>query len=38
MSLEKTITINFSVDSRFLNELFGKKRKPGKARNQQKAF
>ena len=38
ISLEKTITINFSVDSTFSNELYGKKRKPRSARNKQKAF
>ena len=38
ISLEKTLRIKFSVDSRFSNEFYGKKRKPGNARNQQKAF
>ena len=36
--LQKTLRIKFFVDSRFSNELYGKKRKPGNARNQQKAF
>ena len=38
ISLEKTLRIKFSVDSRFSNEFYGKKRKPGNAGNQQKAF
>ena len=36
--LQKTLRIKFSVNSGFSNELFGKKRKPGNAGNQQKAF
>ena len=36
--LQKTLRIKFFVDSGFSNELYGKKRKPGNARNQQKAF
>ena len=38
ISLQKTLRIKFSVDSGFSNELYGKKRKPGNAGNQQKAF
>ena len=38
ISLEKTLRIKFSVDFRFSNELYGKKRKPGNAGNEQKAF
>ena len=34
----KTLRIKVSVDSGFSNELYGKKRKPGNTRNQQKAF
>ena len=36
--LQKALRIKFSVDSGFSNELYGKKRKPGNAGNQQKAF
>ena len=32
--LEKTLRIKFSLDSRLLKELYGKKRIPGNARNQ----
>ena len=38
ISLQKTLRIRFSVYSGFSNELYGKKRKYGNARNQQKAF
>ena len=34
----KTVRIKFSVDSAFWNMFYGKKRKPGNAGNQQKAF
>ena len=37
-SHHKTVKIKFSVDSGFSNMSYGKKRKPGSARNQQKAF
>ena len=36
--LQKTLRIKFSVDSGFSNEVYGKKRKPRNAGNQQKAF
>ena len=32
------VRITFSVDSAFSNMFYGKKRKPGNAGNQQKAF
>ena len=35
---KKHLRIKFSVDSRFSNELYGNKRKPWNAGNQQKAF
>ena len=38
VSLQKTLRIKVSVDSGFSNELYGKKRKPGNAGNQPKAF
>ena len=38
ISLEKTLRIKFSVDSEFSKKLYDKKRKPRKARYQQKAF
>ena len=38
ISLQKRVRIKFSVDSEFSNVLYGKKRKPGNAGNQQKAF
>ena len=38
ISLQKTLRIKFSVDSGFLNDLYGKKRKPGNTGNQQKVF
>ena len=38
ISHHKTVRIKFSVESGFSNELYGKKRKPGNAGNQQKAF
>ena len=38
ISRQKAVRIKFSVDSAFLNLLYGKKRKSGNARNQQKAF
>ena len=38
ISLQKTVKTKISVDSRFSNVLYGKKRKPGNAGNQQKAF
>ena len=38
ISLQKTLRVKFSMDSRFSTELYGKKRKPGDAGNQQKAF
>ena len=38
ISRHKIVRTKFSVDSGFLNELYGKKRKPGNAGNQQKAF
>ena len=38
ISLQKTLKIKFSVDSGFTHEIHGKKRKPGNAGNQQKAF
>ena len=36
--LQKALRIKISVYSAFSNELYGKKRKPGNAGNQQKAF
>ena len=36
--ISKSSRIKFSMDSAFLNMFYGKKRKPGNARNQQKAF
>ena len=38
ISLQKAVTMKRSVDSRFSNVFYGKKRKPGNAGNQQKAF
>ena len=38
MSRKKAVRIKFSVDSAFPNMLYRKKRKPGNAGNQQKAF
>ena len=38
ISPQDTVTIKFFVDSRFSNMLHGKKRNPGNAGNQQKAF
>ena len=38
ISLQKTVRMKFTVDSEFSNVFCGKKRKPGNARNQQKAF
>ena len=38
ISLQKALRQTFSVDSRFSNELHGKKRKPGNVGNQRKAF
>ena len=38
ISLQKTVTMKLSVDSRFSNVFYDKKRKPGNAGNQQKAF
>ena len=38
ISRQKVVRIKFSVDSVFSNMLYGKKRKPGNAANQQKAF
>ena len=38
ISRKKAVRIKFSVDSAFSNMLYGKKRKPGNAGNQQKAF
>ena len=38
VSRQKVVRIKFSVDSAFSNMLYGKKRKPGNAGNQQKAF
>ena len=37
ISRNETVKPKFSVDSGFSNELYGKKRKPGNAGNQQKA-
>ena len=36
ISLQKTVRMKLSVDSRFLNVFYGKKQKPGNAGNQQK--
>ena len=38
LCLGKTVRIKFPVDSAFSNIFYGKKRKPGNAENQQKAF
>ena len=38
ISLQKTVRMKLSVVSGFSNMLYGKKRKPGNAGNQQKAF
>ena len=38
ISRQKVVKIKFSVDSAFSNISYGKKRKPGNAGNQQKAF
>ena len=38
ISLQKTVRMKLSVDSGFSNVFYGKKRKPGNAGNQQKAF
>ena len=38
MSRQKAVRIKFSMDSTFSNMLYRKKRKPGNAGNQQKAF
>ena len=38
ISLHKPVKTKFSVDSGLSNELYSKKRKPGNAGNQQKAF
>ena len=38
ISRQKAVRIKVSVDSAFSNRLYGKKRKPGNAGNQQKAF
>ena len=38
ISRQKAVTIKFSVDFAFSNMFYGKKRKPGNAGNQQKAF
>ena len=38
ISRHKTARTKFSMDFGFSNELYGKKRKPGNAGNQQKAF
>ena len=38
ISRQKAVRIKFSVDSAFSYMLYGKKRKPGNAGNQQKAF
>ena len=38
ISLQKLVRMKFSVDSGFSNVFCGKKRKPGYAGNQQKAF
>ena len=38
ISRQKVVRIRFSVDSAFSNMLYGKKRKPGNAGNQQKTF
>ena len=35
---KKIVKIKFPVDSGFLNELYGKKWKPGNTGNQQEAF
>ena len=37
ISFQKTVRLKFSLDSEFLNVLYGKKRKPENAGNQQKA-
>ena len=38
ISLQKTVRMKLSIDSGFSNVFYGKKRKPGNAGNQQKAF
>ena len=38
ISLQKTVRMKLSVDFGFSNVFYGKKRKPRKARNRQKAF
>ena len=38
ISLHETVRIKFSMDSGFLNMVYGKKRTPGNTGNQQKAF
>ena len=38
ISRKKVVRINFSVEFAFSNMLYGKKRKPGNAANQQKTF
>ena len=38
ISRQKVVKIKFSVDFAFSNMLYGKKRKPRNAGNQQKAF
>ena len=38
ISRQKAVRTEFSVDSAFSNMFCGKKRKPGNAGNQQKAF
>ena len=38
ISFQKTVRMEFTVDSGFSNVFCGKKRKPGNAGNQQKAF
>ena len=38
ISLQKTVRMKLSVDSGFSIVFYGKKRKPGNAGNQQKAF
>ena len=37
ISFQKTVRLKFSLDSEFLNVLYGKKRKPENTGNQQKA-
>ena len=38
ISRQKVVRTKFSMDSAFSNMLYSKKRKPGNAGNQQKAF